>query len=895
MVPLAAAIALVLPIPCAGVGRTAAQSSALSDRGAPGQVPRPTLRAERLGTELELDGRLDEEAWRRAVPTTAFIQVDPEEGAPATRPTEVRVLVDDEALYIGARLSESNPRDLVARLSRRDLAVESDALEVALDTLHDRLTASVFAVTAAGALRDAAQGSDGSRDDSWDPVWAAAVSRDSLGWGVELRIPFNQLRMEQSGGGLWGIQITRFSSRRQETDVFAFTPKRESAGVDRYGLLDGLAFVRPFGSLELIPYVSSRLEYVGTGPADPFHPPGDLGARVGVDLRAQVGGGLRLNATVRPDFGQVEVDPALVDLSGFETFFPEKRPFFAQGSDLFRFADLRSYKKFDGGQPFHSRRIGRAPQGTVTDPAAASIDQPSETPIDAALKLTGRAWSQWSVGVLDALTGSASARFVDGVGRLQSASVEPLTNYFVARTRRETRSGNTVVGGIVTAVHRDLSDPALRSLLRDRALQAGVDVSHSWGNRSWGLDGSFAATQLHGSAASIDRVQRNAVHYSQRPDRRHAVYDPSRTYLAGHQLQATLTKLSALHWLASASFQEASPGFDANDLGFTRRADFRRSTVYAGYKEDRPGPVFRRWTASAYTRDAWTYDGTLAFAARGIGLKTLLHNYWTVNLDGQRFARASDDRFSRGGPLVKVPPEWAVNATLSSDARRSWQTGSTLLRLWDTHGYDEFTASAFAEYSPSAAVRLRVEPAIQRFRYFAEFVTSVADTTAVQTYGRRYVFAPFAQNSLSLIGRIDWTFTPALSVQLFAQPFVSAARFGAPMELTRGNTYDFARYGLDRGTLSGGDGAAWSVDPDGAGPAAPFAVADPTFGVRSLLSNFVVRWEYRPGSTLYVVWQQTRRSEDSNGDFSAVRDMRTLFGTHPDQVFLVKASWWFSP
>jgi len=855
----------------------------------------PVLVATPLDGDIQIDGKLDEPAWSTATPAAGFRQLDPDEGALASNATDVRVLFDEDAIYVGARCVETDPSALVARLARRDLTVESDAFEVALDSEHDRLTAAVFGVTAAGAIRDALLRSDGVRDDSWDPVWSAATSRDAAGWSAEFRIPLSQLRVNRGGDGRWGIQLTRYSSRRQETDVFAFTPKRESAGVNRYALLTGLGAVRPQRSLELIPYLSSRLEYLGRGNGDPFHPAGDVGAKAGLDLRSRLGGGLNLDATIRPDFGQVEADPALVDLSGFETFYPEKRPFFIQGADLFRFGDMRGTKKFDGGQPFHSRRIGRSPQGSVTDPEAAWVDQPAETPIDAATRITGHVTPRWSLGVLDAVTGKAGARYVDGSGAHGETTVEPPTNYFAARGRRESADGNTLIGGIVTAVHRDLETPELRALLRDRAVQAGVDLSRSWGNRRWGFDASFAATSIRGSEAAIARAQRTVVHYLQRPDRRGLRYDPARTSLDGYQAQMAVSKLSGLHWLGSLSYQQASPGFEPNDLGFTTRADFRRGSAYLAYKEDRPASGLRRWTGYVYTRPAWTYDGILAYAQSGGGLKTLFHNYWSLDLDARYLAQVHDDRTAFGGPLVETPACVGLTATVSSDARRSWQIGSTVYRVWDHEGYDDFQVSAFAEYRPTSALRLRAEPAAQRFFNFVEFVTAQTDPTATRTYGRRYVFAPLTQNSLSLIGRVDWTLTPEFTVQLFAQPFVSSARFGRPMELERGSSYEFARYGVDRGTASGGQGSPWVVDPDGSGPASSFTVDDPTFGRRSLLSNFVVRWEYRPGSTVYLVWQQTRKSEDLNGEFSTPRGLRTLFGTHPDQVFLIKASWWFSP
>lgn len=848
----------------------------------------PVVHAAAARGSVRVDGVLDESAWTRAIPVTAFTQRDPEEGAPASERTEVRVLVGADALYIGARLYDGDPARIVGRLARRDAPLdESDAFLVLLDSYHDHLTAFGFGITPAGAIRDVVIGADGEEDETWDGVWDGAASVDSLGWSAELRIPLAQLRYRRAVSA-WGIQLARTIVRKQETSWFAFTPKAEEAGLHRFGHLAGLGELAPQERLQLLPHTVLRGERAPTVAGDPFHTGGDASVGAGLEARYRVTSGLALNATVNPDFGQVEADPAVVNLTAYETRYDEKRPFFIEGADFFRFGRLRAGHAATPPQFFFSRRIGREPTLEPDYDFAEALDV---TTILGAAKLTGKSGG-WSIGLLDAVTAAEQARYVDDDGSVRAMSVEPLTNYFAGRVVRELRAGNTALGAFATGVRRDLATDDLAAALRSSAVAFGVDVNHAWGNRTWALDGSLARGTIRGSADAIDDVQRASARYYQRPDATHLDYDPARTSLSGHAAQLALSKIAGRHWRWSAAYQEVSPGLEVNDLGFQRDADRRVLSAQVAYLQQQPTPLVRNWRLSASADQEWNFGGD--GLARGLSLYfyTQLHNYWTVYGTGGRGFPALDDRLTRSGPLAKDPGDWYLDLNVTTDDRRpvfAW--GEAYLRR---DGGDGWTAAGTASVSirPAPGVKLRVGPYVELDRSEAQAVTRVSDTLAAATYGRRYVFATLEQVTTSLSTRLDWTFSPRLSLQLYGQLFVASGDYHTFKELEAPRTFNFIRYGVESGHVARDSTGRYTVEPDGPGPAQPFSFSDPNFNDRSLRGTVVLRWEYRPGSTVYVAWQHRRSDSAPVGDFSLQRDLAALFDAGATNVLMLKASYW---
>ncbi|HEX7336541.1 MAG TPA: DUF5916 domain-containing protein [Gemmatimonadales bacterium] len=855
----------------------------------------PEIRASRVQGALAVDGKLDEPSWAEAQPASRFTQTDPAEGQPATERTEVRVLIGEDALYIGARLHDREPGRIKAALARRDEEVEADEFDVYLDTFHDHLSGVRFRVTPGGATLDGILGSSaqGSEEDlSWDPVWESGTQVDSLGWTAEIRIPLSQLRYNSTADGTWGIQLYRKILRKGEEDWFAFVPKSEVSGVSRYAHLVGLGPLQAQRQLELAPYLLASGSYQPGAAGDPFRSGSEYDASAGLDLKYGLTSDLTLNATVNPDFGQVEVDPAVVNLSVFETFFPEKRPFFVEGADVFRFGGIRASNSFGVPDIFFSRRIGREPQRNLAGDGVNFLDAPTETSIRAAAKLTGRTRNGWSIGLLDAVTAGEDARYVDALGARVTAPVEPLTNYFVGRVRKDLRGGNSTVGIIATAVNRDQESPELESLLRGSAYSVGVDFTNSWAERVWSLDGSVGFTTVRGTPAAIERTQRSSARYYQRPDATSFRLDPTRTSLSGHAWQLALRKNSGKHWQGGLVYQETSPGMETNDLGFQSEASQRGISTALEYNERQPGRVFRRWGLFPFTNHQWNFDGDLVYGSFGLIFSGQFHNFWDFQLRGDHTPPAYDDRLTRGGPLARRPRFNDVRLTLNSDSRKTTRLTMDLVQEWTTADEPKTTAEVTVSVRPSAALHLSLGPALTLSRTQSQYVAAVPDPVASQTFGTRHVFATLEQRELSMIGRVNWTFTPRLSLQLFLQPLISAGEFTELKEFVRPRSYSFAVYGRDKGTASTtADGT--TIDPGDGG--ATFTIPQQNFTVRSLRANAVLRWEWRPGSTFFLVWQQNRENDAEFGNLRLGRDLDALFsGGASRNVLAVKASYWLS-
>src|SRR5688572_3750740 len=817
----------------------------------------PSLRAARRDGDVRIDGRLDDPAWRAAEPFTAFRQIDPNEGERGSQRTEARVLVDADALYVAMRMFDTEPRRIQAELARRDESIEGDIAEVYLDSYHDHLTGYVFRLSALGAKRDAAL-SENSQDDSWDPVWDGAAVIDGEGWSAEFRIPLSQLRYNPDDAEhVWGIQLSRKIARNGELQVFAFTPKTAQSGINTYGHLTGLGRLPAPRQIELVPYAVAKNEHPTAADDDPFRKRNELAPGAGLDVKYGITSNLTLNATLNPDFGQVEVDPAVVNLSAFETFFPERRPFFVEGASIFNFGSMRTFNSSNGYNFTHTRRIGRSPQRFLGGPDFQFVDAPLETTIAGAAKMTGRTKRGWSVGLLDAITTREEARFRTAVGGDSSAIVEPAANYFIGRVKRDLRNGNTTFGAAVNTVHRFLDDDALDPLFRTSAYAAGFDWNHAWHKREWSFDGAIVATHNLGSAAAIDELQLAPARYYQRPDRRSFHRDPTRTSLTGYLAEASLAKSAGKHWRMSLTAQDYHPGFEINELGFENSTDMRGFAPLVGHVETTVGKYLRLRESFLFWNSSWNYDGDITF--NGVGALTFVRtkNFWGIfgRLDWR--PPVIDDRLTRGGPVGVVPASTGWGFELSSDSRKKHTYGVFINRFTNSEGGWRQFIGPRVSLKPSPAVRVQLSPGYFRGRAMAQYVTAQEDANAVDTYGTRYVFATLDQHELSMETRVDWTFTPRLSLQVFAQPLISSGDFLDFKEFARPRQYNFDVYGRDIGTIARDDAArSYTVDPDGlVGTSPPFTFDDPDFNQRFLRGNAVLRWEYRPGSVLFLVWQ----------------------------------------
>jgi len=858
----------------------------------PAEAPRRRVQTVRRQQAVIIDGRLDEAAWQQAPVIDGFMQREPVEGAAPTERTVVRVLYDDEAIYVGARMFDAAPDSIIARLGRRDSQLDSDAFGFFIDPYLDRRSGFYFAVNAAGTLMDGVLLNDDWDDDSWDGVWQGRVSRDDEGWTAELRIPHSQLRFHRQDRYTWGVNFRRDIARKNEQQFLVYTPRSESGFVSRFVDLVGVEQIRPPRQLEVTPYVTTQAAFTDAADGDPFNDGSTYTPDVGADFKVGVTSNLTLNATVNPDFGQVEVDPAVVNLSDFETFFPEKRPFFIEGASIFNFGYGGSNNNwgFNWGNPdfFYSRRIGRVPQGSLPDYDYA--DTPDGTRILGATKLTGKVGSGWNIGTVQAVTARGMAELERDGDRFE-AEVEPATYYGVARGQREFHEGRQALGFIATSTVRDFKESRLRAEINSAAYTFGVD---GWTfldrDKTWVVTGWLGASHVRGTEARMLSLQESSLHYFQRPDAGHVHVDSSATSLTGLGGRVMLNKQRGRFFM-NAALGFISPSFDANDLGFMFRTDVINGHVVAGYSWPEPRSFYRRINVNAAVFRSLDFDGNTIWTGVFANGFLTLKNYYSVFMNTAYNPETVNNRRTRGGPLTKNPPGFQLGGGVESDSRKPW--------VFQVFGFTYRTASGSSadlevgvEWKPAANVSLSAGPGISWNQEKAQWINAFDDPTATATFGRRYVFGELDQTTFSANIRLNWTFTPLLSLQLFAQPLISAGDYTRFKELAQPKSYAFNVYGEDN--TSTFDPATFIADPDGDGPAAPIEVGNPDFNFKSLRGTAVLRWEFRPGSTLYLVWTQTRDQSDENGQFRFGPSFGRLLDARADNIFMLKLTYWLS-
>ncbi|HEX8620317.1 MAG TPA: DUF5916 domain-containing protein, partial [Thermoanaerobaculia bacterium] len=682
------------------------------------------------------------------------------------------------------------------------------------------------------------------------------------GWIAEVRVPYSQLRFPDKDVHVWGLNITRRTVRNNEWVRIVNTRKGETGFVSHFADITGLEGIRRGRSLELVPYLVGRSDIrTRFDEANPLLEKGEQRVDGGVDVKYALTPSLTLTGTVNPDFGQVEVDPAVVNLSDFETFYPERRPFFTEGLNVFRFNDTPApshFNFFNAPSLFYTRRVGRAPQRFPN--GADYAVGPTDTTILGAAKVTGTLPGGWSIGVLNALTGAEHARYVDGLvsGRQQ---IEPMTNYFVARTTKQLGNASRV-GAMFTSVNRDTDE---LSSLRDAAYTGGIDAYTSFFNKSWVLEGSAVGSRVTGSSEAIALTQRSSTRYFQRPDAGHIKLDPTRTSLSGWGGRAMLSKSTGV-WRPNVQVHAYSPGYETNDTGFMQRTDIISGHALMQYVNQTPTKRFREKTAWFGTWQNRNFDGDTTERGVFIDASATFANYWNAGASLFVTAGSFSDRLTRGGPLVRTPSGWSSDLSFGSDRRKPFffEVNSHLEGGAD----DSYSRSIGIELTarPASNLQLSVEPYYSASHDATAYVTAFDDAGASATFGRRYVFGELEQRAFELGTRADWTINPNLSFQLYLQPFVAAGDYHDYRSLAAPRTRDYERYSGD--------------------------VGNPDFNFRSVRGSAVARWEFRPGSALYVVWSENRADVVPLGDFRFNRDLRAISTAPSHDVFLVKLSYW---
>lgn len=813
--------------------------------------------AVRATTPPVLDGRDNDAVWQQVQPVSDFLVVRPSEGGVPPHRTEFKVAYDPHHLYVFVRAHDSAPDSIVGRLTRRDEMSSSDYITVMLDSYHDRRSGYEFQVNPAGVKVDFALHNETNEDAAWNAVWDVVTRIDSLGWTAEYRIPFSQLRYSPGEENTFGILVWRHFQRYTTQASWPLYRESRSGFVSQWAELRGLRGLAAPKRGELSPYVLTQNEpRAGANLGDR-----DQRLALGGDLSYALTSNFVLNATVNPDFGQVEADPGELNLSAFESFFSERRQFFVSGSGMFNFR-LNCFAVNDcntGEGLFYSRRIGRAPElGSIHGDAAT----PTSTRILGAAKLTGRLSSGLSIGFLDALT--------DRISSSADRTVEPAANYSVLRLSQDYGGGNGSIGAMVTSVHRSLDDDS-SPYLHSSAWAGGLDARHRMGD--YELSGALMASRVAGSAEAISRTQQRPAHYFQRPDDDLA-FDPERTSLTGTSAEIRLGKLGGKRTRFETGYGRRSAGFELNDLGFLRRANEQTWTNWFAFRWNKPNRVYQRLNWNLNYWNYWTLDGLPTDRAFNSNVHVQFNNRWWLHAGGTvGLGDIYCDRdCTRGGPAMRIAPRFAPWLGIEGDDRRAFSPG-----LWINYSQSDEGRSDYLSINPSV-----------RYNFSSRFSTSLSGVWSrnrddLQWFRNvtnddgsvTHLFAHLDQRTLSLTWRLNYTISPEASIQWYANPFISKGSYTRVRELAdpRAAAYD------DRTRIHEG----------------PVADNPGGFNVRQFRSNAVFRWEYLPGSTLFLVWSQGRRqSENEMGRRPFGEEIADLFGQRADDRFLVKVSYWLN-
>lgn len=844
------------------------------------QLSDKQLTATRITERPRLDGHLDDSAWQAATFVSDFLQRQPNERATPTQRTEVAILFDNEALYIAAKLYHDNPSAIRATMTRHDRWGDADRFIVSLDTYRDRRTAYSFGVTAAGVRFDYyhAEDEQDEYDLSFDPVWDVRTHRDRDGWTAEMRIPFSQLRFTDQAEQVWGINLNRWMPDGNEDTYWVLIPQDETGWASRFGTLTGITRIRPSRRLEVLPYVASNATFrEDVAPANPFGATSDMEQRIGGDVKMGLGSNLTLEATFNPDFGQVEADPAVVNLSAFEVFFNERRPFFTEGNQLLR---------GEGATFFYSRRIGASPHGF---PDEDFVDRPNNTTILAATKLTGRLPSGLSIGMLGAVTEREFARtFSASPDRFGRTEVEPLAGWGVLRLQQELGPSASTIGVSLTGIQRDLdANNSLDERLTRQAYSGGMDWNMRFRDGQYVFTGDAGFSYVDGSETTILRLQRSSARFYQRPDADHTTLDSTRTSMSGYRASMQFAKQSGRHWLWSVSGFASSPGFEINDVGRLRSTDNLSANVRLTYRDNQPSDWYQRYSLTLFSFANWTFDGERGWTEIALNTSVTWKNFWQSWTHVHFRPRSYSATLTRGGPLMQEGRDGHISIELSNNPADRFNWEIEVDHTWDEIGSGSFDAAVELAYRPQDRWQFSIEPGYRRSTNPQQYVTTLAGGPDA-TFGQRYVFGTIKRSTLSAEFRLTYAFTPQLSLELYAEPFAASGRYSRFGELPAPRSLRLRRYGTDGTTLiEHADGTV--AISDGANA---FTLPNRDFNILSMRSNVVLRWEWRAGSTLYFVWQQDRSDRDTVGRFVQPGDLFDSLTAPGDTFLALKITYW---
>ena len=836
----------------------------------------------------QIDGKIDDAVWSSGEWIDDFTQFEPYNGRPASQRTNFKILFDDDNIYVAIRAFDTAPDSIVKRLTRRD-NVDGDMIGVAFDSYHDLRTAFIIGISAGGVKFDQMMTNNGQNEDStWDPNWWGKVSVDESGWIAEMKIPFSQVRFEKNSDDVWGLQVFRQIYRHSEMSFWEHIPKDAPGLVHLFGELSGFESIRPRKIFDITPYTVASFDRYESQPGNPFATGRDFRLNGGVDAKIGVTNNLTLDLTVNPDFGQVEADPSEVNLTAYETFFEEKRPFFVEGKSITDF----NVGMGDGGigndNLFYSRRIGRRPQCNTSLSNNQFSDIPRATTILTAAKLTGKTKNGLSVGFIETVTAEEMAE-IDTEGTRTFETVEPLTNYFLGRVQKDNDNGNTIIGGVFTSVNRKLTDNLENSLHRE-AYSGGLDFTKFFREKTWMFNLNASMSHVAGSELAIVRTQRSSARYFQRPDAKHFELDSSRTSLTGTGGRMQIVKSGNSHWTIMAAMVWKSPEFEINDIGYMREADNIIQIAYVGYRQWEPKGFYRNYNLGLNQYSAWTLGGEHMVDGLNMNGNITFKNFWYANAGGEFNFNSKSNAILRGGPMMNMPASFNSWYNAGTDSRKK-----LVFRL--NGGFNKgFSGSSYSTrigtgitYKPVNTLVVSVSPSYSASKNQLQYIgrRSFANEN-------RYLFGTIEQKVLSMSLRINFNLSPELTLQYWGQPFLATGNYSDFKRITNPVAGDYNdRFSVyPESAIELIDNSDYAVDEDLNGTK-DYYFGKPDFNVQEFLSNMVIRWEYNPGSTIFLVWSQTRSNFDAEAVFDPGENIGDLFGVKPYNVFLIKFSYRF--
>lgn len=830
-----------------------------------------------------IDGHISDPVWDSIEWQSDFIQHFPNPGEQPTSQTRYAICHDDDYIYVAIEAYDDSPDEIVKRMTRRD-DIDGDFVLIDFDSYHDLRTCFAFIVNAGGVKGDYIISNNGmEEDETWDPVWWVKTSIGEKSWFAEMKIPFSQLRFDNSESGIWGLNVGRNNFRKDELSFWQHLPPEAPGLVHMFGELHGMKGVQPRKQAEVLPYAVLGMKRYEADQENPFLTGRENILNAGFDAKIGLTNNMILDLSVNPDFGQVEADPSEVNLSAYETFFEEKRPLFIEGKNIYSFpirwgGDVQNL--------FYSRRIGRNPHHYPVLNEGEYAKVPEQTNIIAAAKISGKTGQGTSIGILEAVTAEEFAT-IDNEGERRKVSVEPLTNYLVGRVSQDINNSNTIIGGIVTSTYRDIL-PEHQFLLANSATTAGVDFQQFWKDKSYNLKVVNYFSHITGTEEALTELQRSPAHLFQRPDADWVTLDSSRTELSGFGGNIQFQKTSGrLNFMATTMWK--SPGLEVNDLGYFRMGDEIMGVIWAGYNFFEPFSIFRRLQVNTNYYRSWDFGGKLALGGYEAGGFAVFKNFWSLNFHTNVHGPVRLNSYLRGGPAFILPGSFEMFSFLETDTRKKLSFGPSFSY---NHGFDNYRSSynigLEVTYRPVNAINMSIEPGYSNSSSTLQYVKQF------EKQGQwRYIFSAIDQSVFSASIRVNITIFPELTIQYWGQPFIAAGDFHHFKYIKDGVAEKFTdryhTYTSSEITFNESDNLfIVTEEQSGIGT---YTIDNPDFHVKEYLSNLVIRWEYLPGSVVYLVWSQSRNEFMSDPEFAWKKDFTGIWSMKPANILLLKFSY----